>query len=165
MVKTHCLEMDKNNVESLGNAKPPKNKIQLISLLGLWNVYWWFIDDFIGIAHPLNKIIKKGTPDDFELDEEQKQAFNNVIDKVCWPPVFSIYQKPTCLTNLTVTQVITKLLAHCWKPIRMGDENRSSSGPDIWNALRTYGHSNCWDGTSCLKDSSFTSTTPHFIGC
>jgi len=90
MVNPGRLEIDKTNVESLRQAEPPKNKTQLRSFLGLCNVYRRFIDDFTGLAHPLNKLLKKGTPDTFTLDAEQRDAFNALINRVCSPPVLAL---------------------------------------------------------------------------
>lgn len=83
MLKPGCLEIDKTNVASLRNVKPPKNTTQLRSVLVLCNAYWQFIEDLTGIGHALNKLLKKGTPDGFELEDEQKAAVKKFIDKVC----------------------------------------------------------------------------------
>ena len=90
MVKPGQLEIDRTNVASLKNAKPPTNKTQLRSFLGLCNVYRRFIKDFTGLAHSLNKLLKKGTPDTFEFDDEQRKSFDSLIDKVCYPPVLAL---------------------------------------------------------------------------
>ena len=62
MVKPGTLEIDNTNVESLKHASPPSNKTQLRSFLGLCNVYRRFIEDFTGLANPLNKLLKKASP-------------------------------------------------------------------------------------------------------
>ena len=90
MVKPGQLEIDRTNVESLRNARPPTNKTQLRSFLGLCNVYRRFIDDFTGLAHPLNQQLKKGTPESFELDATQLDSFNKLIERVCSPPVLAL---------------------------------------------------------------------------
>ena len=93
MVKPNRLEVDQANVESLRQAKPPTTKTQLRSFLGLCNVYRRFIEKYAMIAHPLNSLLKKGTSNSFTLDEEQFKAFENLVDKVCTPPVLSLPAK------------------------------------------------------------------------
>ena len=44
MVKPGTLQIDKTNVKSLRQAKPPTNKTQVRSFLGLCNEYRRFID-------------------------------------------------------------------------------------------------------------------------
>lgn len=90
MVKPGQLEIDRTNVELLHQAQPPTNKTQLRSFLGLCNVYRRFIDDFAKLAHPLNKLLKKGAPDSFQLDDTQREAFQALIAKVCSPPVLAL---------------------------------------------------------------------------
>lgn len=88
MIKPVQLEIEKNNVELLYQAKPPTENISLF--LGLYNVYRRFIDNFIGIAHPLNNLLKKRTPDKFQLDDDQKDAFQPHINKVCSHPILAL---------------------------------------------------------------------------
>lgn len=35
--------------------------------------------------HPLNKLLKKGSPDKFKLDKEQTESFRQFIDRICSP--------------------------------------------------------------------------------
>lgn len=68
----------------------PRKTKNLRSFLGLFNFYRPFIDNFTCIVHPLNRLLKKGTPDAFQLDDDHKAASNNLIDKVCSPPVLAL---------------------------------------------------------------------------
>ena len=79
MIKPGTLQLDKTNVSSLLQAKPPTNKTQVRSFLGLCNVYWQFIDKFTSRANPLNQLLKKGEPESFDLNDEQLESFNNLI--------------------------------------------------------------------------------------
>ena len=69
MVKPGSLQIDKTNVNSLRQAKPPTNKTKVRSFLGLCNVYRRFIDNFTSRANPLNQLLKKGQPDSFDLND------------------------------------------------------------------------------------------------
>lgn len=83
MVKTCRFEIDETKLASISDAQPPTKKTQPRSVLGLCNVYRRFINIFTCLPHPLNKILKKGNLGTFPLDDEQKPAFNNLIDNAC----------------------------------------------------------------------------------
>ena len=82
--------MDQANTASLRDAKPPTSKTELISFLGLCNVYRRFIENFAKHAHPLNQLLKKGSPDKFELTPEQVVSFKHFIDTICSSPVLAL---------------------------------------------------------------------------
>ena len=87
------LEVDTVNTASLRDAKPPTTRTELRSFLGLCNVYRRFIRDFTHLAHPLNRLLKKGSPDKFELDDEQMKSFREFVKIVCSPPVLALPQR------------------------------------------------------------------------
>lgn len=86
MVKPGQLEINKTNFQSLIQAKPPTNKKQMKSFLGLSNAYQRFIEVLNRIGYELNKLLKKGSPDTFQSDDEQKDAFTALLSKVGSPP-------------------------------------------------------------------------------
>ena len=90
IIKPGNLEIDSSNTKSLREAKPPTTKTELRSFLGLCNVYRRFIKDFSTTAHPLNELLKKGSPDKFELNDAQLAAFRTFINAVCSPPVLAL---------------------------------------------------------------------------
>ena len=96
VIRPGRLEVDGTNTASLRNAKPPTAKTELRSFLGLCNVYRRFIQNFTELAHPLNRLLKKGEPDKFEFDNEQQESFQKFIEAVCAPPVFCLlYTSPS----------------------------------------------------------------------
>ena len=90
IIKPGKLEVDQANTESLRKAQPPTNRSELRSFLGFCNVYRRFIKDFTRLAGPINKLLKKNSPDQFILDEEQLKAFRALIDCVTHPPVLGL---------------------------------------------------------------------------
>ena len=90
IIKPGKLEVDQANTESLRKAQPPTNRSELRSFLGFCNVYRRFIKDFTRLAGPINKLLKKNSPDQFILDEEQLKAFRALIDCVIHPPVLAL---------------------------------------------------------------------------
>ena len=90
MVTPGRLEIDRTNVDSLRQAKPPSTKTQLRSFLGLCNVYRRFIENFAKRTSALNQLLKKGAPDIFELNDEQVKEFKDLIESVCTPPVLAL---------------------------------------------------------------------------
>lgn len=69
------LQIDKKNVELLRQGQPPNESTQCRSMLAFCNDYRRFIDDFTGMAHHLNKLFQKGSPETLKLDEEQKATY------------------------------------------------------------------------------------------
>ena len=93
IIRPGKLEVDRAHTASLRDAKPPTTKTELRSFLGLFNVYRRFVKDFTGLAHPLNKLLQKGSPDKFELDAEQLASFHSFIERVTTPPVLALPRK------------------------------------------------------------------------
>ena len=85
--------MDSAHTKSLRDAKPSTNRTGLRSFLGLCNVYRRFIENFTKIAGPLNKLLRKGQPETFELDEEQIEAFSTLIEKILSPTILALPRK------------------------------------------------------------------------
>ena len=90
IIKPGQLEIDRTNTQSLREAEPPTNKSELRSFLGLANVYRRFIDKFAIIAEPLHELLKKNSPENFILNEEQTESFRTLIDKVISPPILAL---------------------------------------------------------------------------
>lgn len=82
--------MEKANVASLHDAQLPTSRTQLRPFLGLWNIYRHFIDYFTQLTHQLNKLIKKGEPDFFKIDNKQRKSFDSLINTFCSPSVLGL---------------------------------------------------------------------------
>ena len=54
------------------------------------NVYRRLIQNFAVFAHPLNQLLRKNSPDTFELNDEQLKAFRTFSDRICSPPVLAL---------------------------------------------------------------------------
>ena len=93
IIKPGTLEVDSANTQSLRQAGPPTTRTGLKSFLGLCNVYRKFIRNFSKTAGPLNELLKKNSPDKFELNEKQIEAFRTLIDQVLSPTVLALPRK------------------------------------------------------------------------
>ncbi|CAN8073109.1 unnamed protein product [Agarophyton chilense] len=72
-------------------AKPPRTHKELRSFVGLCNVYQRFVQVFSKISAPLNAMLKKGTPSEFEaLTDYQYEAFQTVKDQLLNPPILAL---------------------------------------------------------------------------
>ncbi len=90
IIKPGRLEIDRANTESLRQAQPPADKSSLRSFLGLCNVYRRFIKDFSTTAGPLNALLRKNSPDQFVLNEEQTASFRSLIDSILSPDTLAL---------------------------------------------------------------------------
>lgn len=90
LIKPRRLEINQSHTKCLMDAKPPTNRSSLRSFLGIYNVRRRFISDFAGISKKLNKLLRKGPPEQFELHEEQLKYFKTFIEQICSPPVLAL---------------------------------------------------------------------------
>jgi transposase InsO family protein len=84
------LAVAQKNIESIGKAIYPTTRTQLRSFLGMCNVYRRFVDRFAKIAGPLSDLLKKGEPEIFVLNENQRHAFNKLRDALIHPPILTL---------------------------------------------------------------------------
>ena len=131
IIKPGRLEIDQVNKQSLRQAKPPTTKSELRAFLGLCNVYTRFIDNFTNVATPLNFLLKKNSPDKFELDEDQVESFRSLIDTIrsshrqSWR-----YPSRTYHIRWTRMRPPMESAAHCFKPMKMEQGNQLDFGQD-----------------------------------
>lgn len=72
--------MIQDNTKRLKNAQKTTKLMERSSFFSLSSIYRRFIPMFRNIDAPLNKILQKNTPDSFELDDDQLEAFRKFID-------------------------------------------------------------------------------------
>ena len=93
IIKPGKLEVDLANTASLREANPLTTKTEIRSFLGLCNVYRRFVENFTELAQPLNRLLQKGHPGKFGLDEEQMNSFKMVIERDTSPPILVLLMK------------------------------------------------------------------------
>ena len=67
-----------------------KTRTEIKSFLGMCIVYRRFIKDFATISAPLNALLRKDAPDNFELRQNKIDSFNNLRQKLTSPHVLSL---------------------------------------------------------------------------
>ncbi|GKF79123.1 reverse transcriptase domain-containing protein, partial [Tanacetum coccineum] len=73
------LEVKKAKIDVISKLPPSTNIKGVRSFLGYANFYQCFIKDFLKIARPLTKLLKKDTP--FEFNGECQKAFESLKEK------------------------------------------------------------------------------------
>ncbi|CAN8075918.1 unnamed protein product [Agarophyton chilense] len=85
------LKVATRTTNAILQAKPPRTHMELRSFVGLCNVYRRFFQGFAKISAPLNAMLKKGTPSEFEaLTDDQYEAFHTLKDKLLNPPMLAL---------------------------------------------------------------------------
>lgn len=74
--------IDQTHTQGFTGAKPATRTSAIYSLLDLCNFYRLFKPAFMGIAHPLNKLLYKRTPEQLELKEELLVSFKTLIENI-----------------------------------------------------------------------------------
>lgn len=115
------MNFDQSPTTYLRHAKPTSITSNLRAFFGLRNVYGHIIQGFTGIAHLLNRSIRKGVQVTFEHDDEQRTLFkifikNNfhhlfllfhslpyIICLIKMPPDMSVAMKRSKITNMEHT--------------------------------------------------------------
>jgi RNase H-like domain found in reverse transcriptase/Reverse transcriptase (RNA-dependent DNA polymerase) len=86
----HKLQVLRRNVEAIERAMEPTTKTQVRSFLGLCGVYRRFVPGYAAVAKPLTALTKKGAPEKFELNNDQKVAFAKLRQALVSPPTLSL---------------------------------------------------------------------------
>jgi len=76
---------------------PPKNKHDVRRYLGLCGFFRRFIPRYAEIARPISDLLRDNVP--FEWTQSQKEAFNNLRDKLVSRPVLQMFN-PNADTEL-----------------------------------------------------------------
>ncbi|GJS07144.1 reverse transcriptase domain-containing protein [Tanacetum coccineum] len=84
-VSSTGLEVDKAKIDVISKLPPPTNIKGVRSFLEHAGFYRRFIKDFLKIARPLTKLLKKDTP--FEFNGECQKDFESLKEKLTCAPV------------------------------------------------------------------------------
>ncbi|GJU43975.1 reverse transcriptase domain-containing protein [Tanacetum coccineum] len=84
-VSSAGLEVDKTKIDVISKLPPPTNIKGIRIFLGHAIFYRRFIKDFLKIARPLTKLLKKDTP--FEFNDECQKAFELLKERLACAPV------------------------------------------------------------------------------
>ncbi|GKE13797.1 reverse transcriptase domain-containing protein, partial [Tanacetum coccineum] len=79
------FEVDKAKIDVISKLPPSTNVKGIRSFLEHVGFYRCFIKDFLKIARPLTKLLKKDTP--FKFNDECHKAFNSLKEKFACTPV------------------------------------------------------------------------------
>ena len=80
--------MDK--VEAIKKAKPPQNKTQLRSFIGLASFYRRWVPNFAAITSPLTDLTRKNMPNRIVWGEPQQRAFDKLKSVLTMEPVLQL---------------------------------------------------------------------------
>ena len=80
--------MDK--VEAIKKAKPPQNKTQLRSFIGLASFYRRYVPNFAAITSPLTDLTRKNMPNRIVWGEPQQRAFDKLKSVLTMEPVLQL---------------------------------------------------------------------------
>ena len=84
------LKVAQKTITAIQGMEPPRTKTEVKSFLGMCNVYRRFVKDFATISAPLNALVRKNAPDEFDLREEQLAAFKTLKEKLQSPSVLAL---------------------------------------------------------------------------
>ena len=91
IIKPGTLSVDTIATKALTGAQHPRTQTELRSFLGLCNVYRRFVPGFAKLATPLNKLLRKGQPEQLEVfSESEAEAFKALISAVTAPPILAL---------------------------------------------------------------------------
>lgn len=58
VIQQRKLKLANHNIDTVRDLNPPCHVSKLKSLLGLCNIYWWFVQNFVCLAAPPNKNLR-----------------------------------------------------------------------------------------------------------
>jgi len=87
IISPQGIAPDPQKIEAVQKIQPPKNVTQLRSFLGLVGYYRQFIRDFSSIAKPLNQLLHKDEP--YEWNEPQQDAFTRLKHHLISAPILA----------------------------------------------------------------------------
>ena len=88
VVSTKGIEVDVEKVKAIKEWPTPKSITEVRSFHGLASLYRRFVKNFITMAAPLTKIIKKNVG--FYWGADQENAFATIKERLCSAPVLAL---------------------------------------------------------------------------
>ena len=84
-VTTNGMKMDEQRIEAIKNMPYPKNKKEVMSILGTYNYFRGFVRGFADIADPLYELLRKNVR--FVWEKRHSEAVDRLKEKLCSAPV------------------------------------------------------------------------------
>ena len=85
------LSVATENTKSFVHTQFPRNTTQLRSFLGAGNVYLRFVTGYLGIARPLNAMLRKDAEPDWDSPtNDELEAFETLKRKLVTPPILGL---------------------------------------------------------------------------
>jgi len=88
VVNKSGVHVDPTKIKAIQEWYVPNNVGDIRSFHGLASFYRRFVPSFSTIASPLNELVKKDTP--FEWDERQQKAFDDIKAKLTQAPILAL---------------------------------------------------------------------------
>ena len=85
------VKTDPKKIEAVKEWHPPRTPRQVRSFLGIATYYNRFIRDFVGIAHSLHELTKKGIK--FRWTDEHQKAFETIKERLITAPIMAYPQR------------------------------------------------------------------------
>ena len=85
IVSRKGIELDPSKIKAIQELPPPKNKTEVMSLLGRLNYISRFIAQLTTTCEPIFKLLKKNAT--VEWTEEYREAFERIKNYLSYPPV------------------------------------------------------------------------------
>jgi len=108
------LQVQDKNIRGLTKASPPRCKKDLRSFLGMCNVHWRFVKDYVRVALPLAEMTSSKRPNRWgTLSEEASGAFEELKRRLTEAPILALprrHEAYTLDTDASAGQVGAVLL-------------------------------------------------------
>lgn len=111
------IRPDPEIVSKITSCKPPQNKGELESFLGLINFFGRMIKDFARMTQPLNQLRRKDVP--FNWTSKQQLSFEKLLEALSSNPVLQSYslQDEATVTTDASEKAIGAVLTQDGKPV------------------------------------------------
>ena len=113
LVHSQGIEVDKNKAKAMLEARPPRNKKELQSLICKVNFLRRFIANSARKMKAFSPLLRLKSTEDFIWSEEQQKAFNQIKESLSNPLVLTpaAFYRPLKIYILITDDSINSLLA------------------------------------------------------